>query len=55
MDTTHYNLTLTVFFIAYAVFEALANIMLKRFKPSIFLPITMYAIHMLCLRALANT
>lgn len=42
MDTTHYNLTLTVFFIAYAVFEALANIMLKRFRPSVFLPITMH-------------
>jgi hypothetical protein len=42
MDTTHYNLTLTVFFIAYAAFEALANILLKRFKPSRFLPATMY-------------
>ncbi|OIW32769.1 MFS general substrate transporter [Coniochaeta ligniaria NRRL 30616] len=41
MDTTHYNLTLTIFFISYAVFEALANIMLKRFRPSVFLPITM--------------
>jgi sugar phosphate permease len=41
MDTQHYNLTLTVFFIAYAVFEALANILLKRFKPSRFLPTTM--------------
>ncbi|KAB5576299.1 major facilitator superfamily domain-containing protein [Coniochaeta sp. 2T2.1] len=41
MDTHHYNLTLTIFFIAYAVFEALANIMLKRFRPSVFLPITM--------------
>ncbi|KAH8879027.1 MFS general substrate transporter [Thozetella sp. PMI_491] len=41
MDTTHYNLTLTIFFISYAIFEALANVLLKRFRPSIFLPITM--------------
>jgi sugar phosphate permease len=41
MTTTQYNLTLTIFFIAYAFFEALANIMLKRFRPSRFLPITM--------------
>jgi len=44
MDTEHYNLTLTIFFIAYAVFEALANIMLKRFRPSVFLPITMHVL-----------
>ncbi|KAK3323346.1 major facilitator superfamily domain-containing protein [Cercophora scortea] len=41
MSTSQYNLTLTIFFIAYSVFEALANIMLKRFRPSVFLPITM--------------
>jgi len=41
MTTTQYNLTLTVFFVSYAAFEALANFMLKRFKPSIFIPVTM--------------
>ena len=41
MSTTQYNLTLTVFFIAYAMFEALANFLLKRFRPSVFIPITM--------------
>lgn len=41
MSTTQYNLTLTIFFISYALFEALANFLLKRFRPSIFLPITM--------------
>lgn len=44
MDTTHYNLTLTIFFISYSVFEALANILLKRFRPSVFLPMTMYVV-----------
>jgi sugar phosphate permease len=48
MDTTHYNLTLTIFFIAYAAFEALANILLKRFKPSRFLPATMYVGSPIC-------
>jgi len=41
MTTQQYNLTLTIFFISYALFEALANILLKRFRPSIFLPVTM--------------
>lgn len=41
MTTQQYNLTLTIFFIAYAIFEALANVMLKRFRPSRFLPVTM--------------
>lgn len=42
MSTTGYNLTLTVFFIAYAAFEALANILIKRYRPSVVLPIIMY-------------
>jgi hypothetical protein len=41
MDTWHYNDTLTIFFIAYAMFEALANFLLKRLRPSIFIPIIM--------------
>jgi len=41
MTTQQYNLTLTIFFISYAMFEALANILLKRFRPSVFLPVTM--------------
>ncbi len=41
LDTWHYNDTLTIFFVSYSVFEALANILLKRFRPSVFLPITM--------------
>jgi MFS family permease len=41
MTTSEYNATLTIFFVAYAVFEALANFLLKRTRPSIFIPIIM--------------
>ncbi len=36
-----YNITLTIFFISYSVFEPLTNILLKRLRPSIFIPIIM--------------
>lgn len=36
-----YNATLTIFFVAYAVFEALCNFLLKKLRPSIFIPIIM--------------
>ncbi|KAH7319893.1 major facilitator superfamily domain-containing protein [Stachybotrys elegans] len=38
MTTSEYNATLTIFFVAYALFEALANFLLKKMKPSIFIP-----------------
>lgn len=38
MSTSEFNATLTIFFVGYAVFEALANFLLKRFRPSIFIP-----------------
>ena len=41
MGTQDYNLTLTIFFISYAIFEPLANILLKKLRPSIFIPIIM--------------
>lgn len=41
MDTHHFNLTLTIFYISYAVFEPLANVLLKWSKPSIFIPAIM--------------
>lgn len=41
MTTSKYNATLTIFFVGYAVFEALANFLLKKWRPSIFLPIIM--------------
>ncbi|KAL0938394.1 major facilitator superfamily transporter [Colletotrichum truncatum] len=36
-----YNATLTIFFVSYAVFEPLTNILLKRLRPSIFIPVIM--------------
>lgn len=42
MNTQQYNDTLTIFFISYALFEPLTNILLKRLRPSIFIPIIMY-------------
>lgn len=41
LDTNQYNLTLTIFFISYAVFEPLTNVLLKKMRPSIFIPIIM--------------
>ena len=41
LSTPQYNMTLTIFFISYSVFEPLTNILLKRLRPSIFIPIIM--------------
>uniref|UniRef100_A0A0B7JNU2 Major facilitator superfamily (MFS) profile domain-containing protein n=2 Tax=Bionectria ochroleuca TaxID=29856 RepID=A0A0B7JNU2_BIOOC len=41
MTTNEFNATLTIFFVGYAAFEVLANFLLKRFRPSIFIPSTM--------------
>jgi hypothetical protein len=41
LSTPSYNATLTIFFVSYAVFEPLTNILLKRLRPSIFIPIIM--------------
>jgi sugar phosphate permease len=38
---SQYNLTLTIFFISYAGFEPLTQILLKRLRPSIFIPVIM--------------
>jgi hypothetical protein len=42
MSTGRYNAALTMFFISYSIFEPLTNVLLKRLKPSIFIPIIMY-------------
>ncbi|KFX97820.1 hypothetical protein V490_02611 [Pseudogymnoascus sp. VKM F-3557] len=34
-----YNICLTVFFITYVIFEVPANILLKKFKPSVWIPV----------------
>ena len=36
-----YNASLSIFFVSYALAEPLTNVLLKRFRPSIFLPCTM--------------
>lgn len=36
-----YNQTLTIFFISYSIFEPLTNVLLKRMRPSVFIPIIM--------------
>jgi len=36
-----YNASLSIFFVSYALAEPLTNVLLKRYRPSIFLPITM--------------
>lgn len=41
MSDTEYNNSLTIFFVSYAVFEPLTNVLLKKMRPSIFLPLIM--------------
>lgn len=41
LSTSKYNSSLTIFFVSYAVFEPLTNILLKRMRPSRFIPLIM--------------
>lgn len=41
LTTAQYNSSLTIFFVSYAVFEPLTNILLKRMRPSRFIPLIM--------------
>ncbi|KAH8890457.1 MFS general substrate transporter [Thozetella sp. PMI_491] len=41
LSVPSYNATLTIFFVSYAVFEPITNILLKQLRPSIFIPIIM--------------
>ncbi|KAK2836832.1 hypothetical protein FQN49_006680 [Arthroderma sp. PD_2] len=36
-----YAAALTIFFVSYSIFEPLTNVLLKRFRPSIFIPVIM--------------
>ncbi|KAJ6011622.1 hypothetical protein N7451_003034 [Penicillium sp. IBT 35674x] len=38
MTANQYNATLTIFFVSYSVFEPVTNVLLKRLRPSIFIP-----------------
>jgi MFS family permease len=42
MTDSQYNISLTIFFISYSIFEPLTQIMLKKFRPSIFIPVIMF-------------
>ena len=46
-----YNACLSIFFVSYSLFEPLTNILLKRLRPSIFIPIIMvlWGICMVCM------
>ncbi|EJT72247.1 hypothetical protein GGTG_09113 [Gaeumannomyces tritici R3-111a-1] len=56
LDTTHYNMTLSIFFVSYALAEPVTNVLLKRFRPSLFIPIIMilWGICMLCMGFVHN-
>ena len=41
LSTPRFNATLSIFFVSYAVFEPLTNILLKKLRPSVFIPIIM--------------
>lgn len=41
MTPGQYNAALSIFFVSYSCFEPLTNILLKRLRPSVFLPATM--------------
>ncbi len=41
MSESQYNAALTIFFVSYSIFEPLTNVLLKRLRPSIFIPIIM--------------
>ncbi|KXG54257.1 Major facilitator superfamily domain, general substrate transporter [Penicillium griseofulvum] len=43
MTNAQYNATLTIFFVSYSVFEPLTNVLLKRLRPSVFIPLIMMA------------
>jgi len=56
MTNNQYNDTLTIFFISYSLFEPLTQILLKRYRPSIFLPVIMvlWGICMTCMGLVHN-
>ncbi|PGH19645.1 hypothetical protein AJ80_03800 [Polytolypa hystricis UAMH7299] len=42
MTGNDYNISLIIFFVSYSVFEPLTNVLLKRFRPSVFIPVIMF-------------
>ncbi|CDM27423.1 Major facilitator superfamily [Penicillium roqueforti FM164] len=43
MTNAQYNAALTIFFVSYSVFEPATNVLLKRMRPSVFIPLIMMA------------
>jgi MFS family permease len=41
LTSTKYNAALAIFFVPYCIFEIPSNILLKKFKPRIWLPVNM--------------
>ncbi|EOA80718.1 uncharacterized protein SETTUDRAFT_174436 [Exserohilum turcica Et28A] len=56
ITNTQYNNSLTIFFVSYSVFEPLTNVLLKKLRPSVFLPIIMvwWGICMTCMGLVHN-
>ncbi|PWY86932.1 putative MFS transporter [Aspergillus heteromorphus CBS 117.55] len=56
MTDSQYNAALTIFFVSYSVFEPLTNVLLKRMRPSVFIPIIMaiWGICMTCMGLVHN-
>jgi len=56
MTDGQYNASLTIFFVSYSVFEPLTNVLLKKLRPSIFLPLIMiwWGICMTCMGLVHN-
>lgn len=56
MTNGQYNASLTIFFVSYSVFEPLTNVLLKKLRPSVFLPIIMiwWGICMCCMGLVHN-
>lgn len=51
LSDNEYSLSLTIFFISYSLFEPLTQVLLKRFRPPIFIPTIMvlWSISMVCM------
>ncbi|KAL2868771.1 major facilitator superfamily domain-containing protein [Aspergillus lucknowensis] len=56
MTDGQYNAALTIFFVSYSVFEPLTNVLLKRLRPSVFIPIIMvlWGVCMMCMGFVNN-